>query len=121
MRGFHWERENGKLVKKEGHAGVSSGMTSLDARDAFGTFGIMAVMFLIFGVSMLFIAEGTPAIISCVLFLLGAVYNGGYALYGFLSWREDVKTAEKERYAREEKQRIWREKRREQNRSRRKK
>lgn len=109
--GVHWKIENGKWVKKDGPGGIGN-RQHFDARDSFSMYTWMSMGFLFFAIaSLFFVKDPCPSLIIFAIFLISAIVLGIVAVYAFLSWREDVRHREKIRNAREEKQRLWRENR----------
>lgn len=118
--GVHWTIENGKWVKKDGPPGIRKGQ-NFDARDSFIMYIWMSMGFLFFAISSLFFVEDqVPSLTIFAIFLISAIFLGIVAIYAFLSWREDVRNAEEVRKVREEKQRLWRENRNKQKKTRKK-
>ena len=77
--------------------------------------------FLFFAIASLFFVEDqVPSLIIFAVFLISAIFLGIVAIYAFLSWRENERDAEEARKARAEKQRLWRESRNKQKKTRKK-
>ena len=96
---------------KWGSTGVRTGVIDLsEPRDGFLYFFLLGAIFVGFGIAFLIahIALGIA-----IVFLLAGAVLWIIGLYAYLSHRELKKIEHEKQQQREEKQRIWREKRRE--------
>lgn len=106
-RKYPWKKPE---YKNNRYAGVSTGVIYLsDPKDGFLYFFLMGAVYVGFGIAFL-IAKIALGI--AIVFLIAGAVLWLIGLYAYLSHRELKKIEFEKQQQREEKQRLWREKRR---------